>query len=104
MKTFLDNRSLKRLRARAHRLRGRVLLEVLRNVRRRLINAIRCRLRRRALRKELMTLDERMLKDIAVTRGDIESIVQGTFWRSRSGMGLEDDCGHPLNEGTCCHG
>lgn len=36
-------------------------------------------LRRRAMRRELMALDDRMLRDIGITRGNIESLVSGSF-------------------------
>ena len=35
--------------------------------------------RARAVRAQLLGLDERMLNDIGITRGDIEAIAQGTY-------------------------
>ena len=42
---------------------------------------IRLWLRRRRQRRELLRLDDRMLRDIGLTRGDAEFLINKPFWR-----------------------
>ncbi|MEK9752632.1 MAG: DUF1127 domain-containing protein [Rhodospirillaceae bacterium] len=44
-----------------------------------IVERLRAYLRARSVRAQLLGLDERLLDDIGITRGDIEAIAQGTY-------------------------
>ena len=55
--------------------------DVLRRGARRCIQLLRLWRRRRRDRRELTRLDDRTLKDIGLTRGDAEFLINKPFWR-----------------------
>jgi uncharacterized protein YjiS (DUF1127 family) len=56
-----------------HALDARAGADAARRPSRGLLGGLRCALRRAALRRELMSLDDRLLADIGLTRGDVEA-------------------------------
>ena len=70
-----------RSRIAAQKVRRRALRLALREVLRRILTMLEDRRRRRRGRADLARLDDRLLRDIGITRGDVWEEINKPFWR-----------------------